>query len=81
MQNVICKVRNCGYCSASGFCLNRLVVINEQGVCNWLTKPGWNQQVSEMYKSNAGARSNPAVTEHEDNQGLDKSGKDRPPRD
>lgn len=43
MQNVICGIRNCGYCSASGFCLNRLVVINEQGVCKWLTKPGWDQ--------------------------------------
>ena len=28
MQNVICAVRNCGYCSVNGFCLNRLVVIN-----------------------------------------------------
>ena len=52
MQNVICKVRNCGYCSASGFCLNRLVVINEQGVCQHLTKSDWQQPIEEKYKSN-----------------------------
>lgn len=81
MQNVICGIRNCGYCSASGFCLNRLVVINEQGVCNWLTKPGWDQEIDEKYKKTAGARLNLHETEYEDDQGSDESGKDRPPRD
>lgn len=47
-----CKLQNCGYCSNSGFCLNRLVVINEQGVCEYLTKPGWDQQIEDRFKSN-----------------------------
>lgn len=45
MQNIICAVRDCGFCSTSGFCLNRLVTINSQGVCNRLTKPGWERPV------------------------------------
>ena len=45
MQTIICKVKNCGYCSVSGFCLNRLTVINEQGVCKYLTQPGWENPV------------------------------------
>lgn len=51
MQNVICAIKDCGYCSVNGFCLNRVVRINEQGVCNFLTKQGWNQQIEEEYKS------------------------------
>ena len=47
MQNVFCSVRNCGFNSSSGFCLNRLVVINEQGVCKYLTKEGWEQEVEK----------------------------------
>ena len=42
MQYIICKIKDCGFCSQNGFCLNRLLVINEQGVCDWVTKPGWN---------------------------------------
>ena len=72
MQNVICQVKNCGYCSRSGFCLNRLVVINKQGVCNWLTKPGWERPIEEKYKSNAGVRLNPAESSNEEGQDLDK---------
>lgn len=53
---VVCKIQNCGYCSDSGFCLNRLVVINEQGVCKRLTKPGWEQKVEEKFKNNYRAR-------------------------
>ena len=52
MQNVFCSIRNCGFNSSSGFCLNRLVVINEQGVCKYLTKEGWEQEVSKQFKSN-----------------------------
>ena len=47
MQTVYCLVRNCGYCGSNGFCLNRLTVINEQGVCKYLTKPGWENKVIE----------------------------------
>lgn len=49
---VRCKFQNCGYCSSGGFCLNRLVVINEQGVCEYLTKPGWDQQIENRFKNN-----------------------------
>ena len=49
MQVVYCKVRNCGYCSQNGFCLNRLTVINEQGLCNYLTKPGWDQKIDRKW--------------------------------
>ncbi len=52
MQTVICKVRNCGFCSQNGFCLNRLTVINEQGVCKYLTKPGWDNKVDEKWFNN-----------------------------
>ncbi len=47
MQDIVCAIINCGFHSPSGFCLNRLVSINEQGMCNYLTKPGWNQEVSK----------------------------------
>ena len=47
MQLLICKVDKCGYHGGNGFCLNKLTVINEQGVCKYLTKPGWDQKVSE----------------------------------
>ena len=49
---VRCKFQNCGYCSNSGFCLNRLVVINEQGTCEYLTKPGWEQEIEDRFKNN-----------------------------
>ena len=51
MQNVVCAIKNCGYCSVNGFCLNRVVKINENGVCSFLTKQGWEQQIEEKYKS------------------------------
>lgn len=49
---VRCKIQNCGYCSNSGFCLNRLVVINEQGVCKYLTKADWEQKIEDRFKDN-----------------------------
>ena len=52
MQTVYCLVRNCGYCGSNGFCLNRLTVINEQGVCKYLTKPGWENKVDEKWFNN-----------------------------
>lgn len=51
-QEVICKISQCPYRSSSGFCLNRLVVINEQGVCQHLTKSSWQEPIEEKYKSN-----------------------------
>ena len=55
MQTVYCLVRNCGYCGNNGFCLNRLTVINEQGVCKYLTKPGWENKVDEKWFNNRDA--------------------------
>ena len=49
---VRCKFQGCGYCSNSGFCLNRLIVINEQGVCSYLTKPGWDRAIEDEFKNN-----------------------------
>ena len=51
MQVVVCKIQNCGFRSANGFCLNRVVCITEQGVCKYLTKEGWDRQVEEFEKS------------------------------
>ena len=51
LQTVVCKVKNCGYYSQSGFCLNRLTVINPQGVCDYLTKPGWDKPVDYRFKN------------------------------
>lgn len=52
MQNVVCKFNNCGFCSSNGFCLNRLVVINEQGLCQYLTRAGWDRKVQKWEKQN-----------------------------
>ena len=52
MQTVYCMVRNCGYCGSNGFCLNRLTVINEQGMCKYLTKPGWEERIEEKWFNN-----------------------------
>ena len=49
-HQIICNVRNCGFNSQSGFCLNRLTVINNQGVCEYLTKPGWERPIEEEEK-------------------------------
>lgn len=51
MQTVICDFKGCGFCSTNGFCLNRLIKINEQGVCKYLLKPGWDRPVEEWEKS------------------------------
>lgn len=51
-----CEIQNCGYRGDNGFCLNRVVVINEQGVCKYLTKPGWDLPVEDRFKSNYKAR-------------------------
>ena len=49
MQTVYCKVKKCGFNGKNGFCLNRLTVINEQGVCKYLTKPDWDKKVDPKW--------------------------------
>ena len=61
-QQIVCKISQCPFCSQSGFCLNRLVVINEQGVCKHLTRPDWQDAIAEEFKSNY----RPPVKEIED---------------
>lgn len=50
-QNIICKVQQCSFHSSSNFCLNKLTVINPNGVCSRLTKPGWDTPVEEWMKN------------------------------
>ena len=51
IQTIICNVRGCGFCSENGFCLNRLTVITDQGICKYITKPGWDRKVDEEEKN------------------------------
>ena len=51
-QNIICKVQQCSFYSSSGFCLNKLTIINSNGVCNYLTKPDWNIPIEDWMKNN-----------------------------
>lgn len=53
MQVVYCKVKECGFNGKNGFCLKRLTSINERGVCAYLTKPDWNQQIDSKWFNNA----------------------------
>ncbi|MBR3674010.1 MAG: hypothetical protein IKN65_07045 [Clostridia bacterium] len=45
---VLCKVTECKYCSSSGFCHNKLLVLTPQGTCSRIydnkgrMKPNWN---------------------------------------
>lgn len=45
MQIVVCKIQKCGFRSVNGFCMKRVIAINEQGVCKYLTKQGWDREV------------------------------------
>ena len=94
MQNVICRFEKCGSRSKNGFCLNRMVVITEQGQCERLLKEGWDKPIEKQFSSNYNywlAKEEeqrvrepvqiPAQIDTEDNQDQNKSGKDRPPRD
>ena len=58
MQVVYCKVKNCGFHGSNGFCLNRLTVINEQGICKYLTKPDWNKPVDPKWFNNSEVKEN-----------------------
>lgn len=64
MQYIICAIKDCGFCSSSGFCLNRLVTINAQGVCNRLTKPGWEKTVQDWQKSTYKVQKTAAVAQN-----------------
>lgn len=78
MQYVICRISQCPYCSQSGFCLNRVVMINEQGICSHLTKGNWQQPIPNEFKTNYENKSRAAV------QCLDETspedGKEQPPQ-
>ena len=52
MQVVVCKFQGCGFRSVSGFCMKRVLCVNEQGVCSYLTKQGWDKEVNPWEKSN-----------------------------
>ena len=51
MQNVVCRFNRCGSRSPSGFCLNRMVVITQQGQCERLLKEGWEKPLEKEFKS------------------------------
>lgn len=80
MQYVICAIKDCGFCSPSGFCLNRLVTINAQGVCNYVTKPGWDRTVQDWEKSTYRVPE-PAAVAQNILEASEKQVQDGPPRD
>ena len=90
MQQVVCDLIRCAYRSQSGFYLNRLVKITEQGQCERLLKAGWqekkeNWQLStfnpwEVETVREPDEGTPEIEEKE-KQGQIKDGKDGPPRD
>ena len=80
MQTVICKVQQCGYCSVNGFCLNRLTVINEQGLCKYLTYPGWEKPVEDWMKNTYVRPEDAAVGIEQNDTQLEEEG-DGQPRD
>lgn len=51
VQQIVCYVDKCGYHGKNGFCLNKLTVINDQGVCKYLTRSGWDQKVEDWMKN------------------------------
>ena len=51
MQQVVCDFIRCAYRSQSGFCLNRLVKITEQGQCERLLKAGWQEKKEDWQLS------------------------------
>lgn len=94
MQNVVCKFEKCGSRSKSGFCLNRMVVITEQGQCERLLRQGWDKPIEKEFSSNYNywlakeeeqrAREPvqiPAQISDNEKQDQTNPGKDGPPRD
>lgn len=51
MQNVVCRFNRCGSRSSSGFCLNRMVVITQQGQCERLLREGWEKPLEKEFRS------------------------------
>ncbi len=51
MQTIVCEVKECGFRSKNGFCLNRLLVINSRAGCNYVAiNPEWFKPVPEEQK-------------------------------
>ena len=52
---VICEVGQCPFRSSSGFCRNKLVSINTNGMCghiytkNGQVKPNWQEKIEEEF--------------------------------
>ena len=55
-MNVVCKVADCPYNSKSEFCRNKLVSINQSGMCGHIYKKdgavrlGWQIPIGEEFK-------------------------------
>lgn len=85
MQQVVCNFIRCAYRSQSGFCLNRLVKITEQGQCERLLKAGWQEKKEDWQLSTFNPWREPdegtPEIEEKEKQGQIKDGKDGPPRD
>ena len=52
MQSIICDIGQCGFNSKSGFCLKKVVHIDNQGVCAKLRKDDWNIPVENRFTVN-----------------------------
>ena len=44
-----CRIFQCPF-NKEGDCLNRVLIINENGVCRHITKDGWLNPIDEKYK-------------------------------
>lgn len=57
---IVCKVRNCPFCSKNGFCLNKFVVITAGGQCghiyneNGSVKKDWQAPVDSQFMRGIG---------------------------
>lgn len=51
-QQVVCNFIQCPFRSSNGFCLNRLTVITEHGMCKHLTRPDWQDPIEDRFKNN-----------------------------
>ena len=49
MSVIKCRIFQCPY-NKEGNCLNRLLIINENGMCRHLTKDTWQNPIGEQYK-------------------------------
>lgn len=51
MQMILCKINQCPFHSSNGFCLNRMVVIDENGGCKYITSPKRKRTIEPWEKS------------------------------